>query len=204
MNICSFALHLQCLFSSIVLQQDDAKFHWLHWFCHGYIGFSPVCVFKWIFQMGPQTACPIGCIGALVAFVWLSSTVSSQMLPQATCLRGCIVTLVAFVWLFFHCVFSNVSSNGLSERIQSHIGCICMALLHCVFSNVSSNRLHERMHSHIGCICLTFLHCAFSNVSSNCLPEKIQNHTVCICLAFFHCVFLNVSLNYLDQSVHCT
>ena len=53
-------------------------------------------------------------------------------------------------WLPFpQCVFSIVSSNRLSERMHSHIGCICLALLHCVFSNVSSNRLHKTMHSHI-------------------------------------------------------
>ena len=51
------------------------------------------------------------------------------------------------------------------EWMQSHIGCICLAFLHCVFSNVSSNGLYRRMHNHIGCICLSFLHCVFSNVS---------------------------------------
>ena len=39
-------------------------------------------------------------------------------------------------------------------------------LHHCVFSNVSSNCVPEKMHIHTGCICLAFLHCAFSNVSS--------------------------------------
>ena len=69
-----------------------------------------------------------------------------------------------------------MSSNGLPERMNSHIGCICLTFLHCAFSNVSSNRLHQRMHSHIGCICLTFLQCAFSNVPSNCLPGRMQSH----------------------------
>ena len=32
-------------------------------------------------------------------------------------------------------------------RMQSHIGCICLTFLCCVFSNVSSNRLPERMHN---------------------------------------------------------
>ena len=46
-----------------------------------------------------------------------------------------------------------------------------LTFLHCVFSNVSSNGVHERMHNYTGCICLPFLHCAFSNVSSNYLPQ---------------------------------
>ena len=43
------------------------------------------------------------------------------------------------------------------------VECTCLTFLHRVFSNESSNGLPERMHSHIGCICLTFLHCVFSN-----------------------------------------
>ena len=44
--------------------------------------------------------------------------------------------------------------------MQSHTGCMCLAFLHCVSSNVSSNGLYERIHSYIDCICLTlkFLH----------------------------------------------
>ena len=34
---------------------------------------------------------------------------------------------------FLRCVFSNVSSNHMSENIQNHIGCICRYF---VFSNV--------------------------------------------------------------------
>ena len=75
---------------------------------------------------------------------------------------------------FPHCVFSNMSSNCLPERIHSHTGCICLAFLHCVFSNESSKRLPFSMHNHTGCIYLSFLHCAFSNVSSNHLPERMQ------------------------------
>ena len=51
---------------------------------------------------------------------------------------------------FLHCEFSNVPSNYLPEKRQSHIGCICLAFLRYEFSNVSSNRLPEKMHSHIG------------------------------------------------------
>ena len=73
-------------------------------------------------------------------------------------------------YVFFHrCVFSNVSSNLLPEKMHSHIGCTCLTFLHYAFSNVSSNCLPEKMHSHIGCIYLTFRHCAFSNVSPTAL-----------------------------------
>ena len=65
----------------------------------------------------------------------------------------------------------DVSSNCLTEKMQNHIGFICLAtlvvLLYCVSSNVFSNCLLEKRHSHTGCMCSTFLHCAFSNVSSN-------------------------------------
>ena len=47
----------------------------------------------------------------------------------------------------------DVSSKCPVERMQSHIGCICLTFLHCVFSNVSSNCPPERMHSRIGCMC---------------------------------------------------
>ena len=83
---------------------------------------------------------------------------------------------------FLHCVFSNVSSNGLPQRMHSRTGCIYLTFLQCVFSNVSSKRLPEWMHNHIGCICLSFLHCEFSNVSSKHLPERMQSHTGCIFL----------------------
>ena len=62
--------------------------------------------------------------------------------------------------------------------MQNHIGCICSTFPHCVFSNVSSNCLPERMQSHIGCICSTFLHCAFSNVSCV-LSMSNWNHEDC-------------------------
>ena len=39
--------------------------------------------------------------------------------------------------------------------------CIGLTFLHCVFSNASSNCLHEKMQSHIGCICMTDIHCVF-------------------------------------------
>ena len=64
-------------------------------------------------------------------------------------------SMCRFSLTFLYCAFSNVSSKPLHNRIQSHIGCICLTFLHCAFSNVSSNCLPDRMHSHIGCICLT-------------------------------------------------
>ena len=93
---------------------------------------------------------------------------------------------------FLHCVFSNVSSNRLPGQRQNHIGCICLIFLHCAFSNVSSNCLPEQKQTHIGYICLTFRRCAFSNVSLNCLPDRIQSHIDCICLTFLHCVFFHM------------
>ena len=52
----------------------------------------------------------------------------------------------------FHCVFSNVSSNGLPEKTHSRIRCICLTLLHCAFSNVSSKNLDQCMQNYTGCI----------------------------------------------------
>ena len=34
---------------------------------------------------------------------------------------------------------------------------ICLTFLHCVFSNASSNCISEKMHTHISCICLVFV-----------------------------------------------
>ena len=50
--------------------------------------------------MCPQIACPSRCKVALVAFVWLFSTMRFQMSFQITCLRQCKTTLIAFAWLF--------------------------------------------------------------------------------------------------------
>ena len=97
----------------------------------------------------------------------------------------------------FDSVFSNVSSNSMPVRMQSHIGCICSTFLHCASLNVSSNHLPEMQHNHIGCICLTFPHCAFSNVSSNCLPEMMHNHTGCIYLIFSPLCFFKCLLKSL-------
>ena len=67
---------------------------------------------------------------------------------------------------FLHCAFSCVSSNGLPERMQSHIGYICLTFPHCACSCVSSNCLPERMQSHIGCICFTSGQLAYAIVET--------------------------------------
>ena len=96
--------------------------------------------------------------------------------------------MACFSLTFLLRAFSNVSSNVLPEKRQSHIGCICLIFLHYASSNVSSNCLPEMMHNHTGCICLTFLHCDFSNVSSNGLHERMHSHNGRT-LSFSHCVF---------------
>ena len=106
------------------------------------------------------------CICWLFSFIMLHHPCSS-VCPKAG------VKLHCFYFTFLHCVFSNVSSNCLSEKMYSHIGCIYLTFLLCEFSNVPAKNLDQSMQSHIGYICLTFLHCAFSNVSSNCLAEKM-------------------------------
>ena len=50
--------------------------------------------------------------------------------------------------------------------MKSHIDCICLTSPHCVFSNVSSNGLPGKMNSHIGCICLTLWHLRHQSFSS--------------------------------------
>ena len=84
----------------------------------------------------------------------------------------------------FFRALSNVSSNGLYVKMNSHIDCTYLTFLHCAFSNVSSNGLSERVQSHIGCICLAFLHCAFSNVSPICFSQKMHTHIGCTCMIF--------------------
>ena len=58
--------------------------------------------------------------------------------------------MVKLIALSFSDVFAflNVTSMHLDRRMHSHIGCICLAFLHCVFSNVSSNGM-PAMKSHL-------------------------------------------------------
>ena len=90
----------------------------------------------------------------------------------------------------------------LDQSMHSHIGCTCLTFLHCVFSNVSSNGLPEWLRSHTDCICLIFLHCVFSNVFSKHLHKKMQSHTGCICKTLLLCVSSDVSSNYLHERKH--
>ena len=85
---------------------------------------------------------------------------------------------------FQDCALTNVFSNCLPVRMNSHIGYICMTFLYCEISNVSSNGLPVRMQSRIGCICLTSLHCVFLNATSMRLHEKRQSCIGYICLIF--------------------
>ena len=95
-----------------------------------------------------------------------------------------------FALVFLHHAVLSVPINCLPEMVEVHL--LSGHLFDSVLSNVSSNSMPVRMQSHIGCICLTFLHCASLNVSSNCLPEKKHSRTDYICLAFLNCVFSNV------------
>ena len=149
------------------------------------------------------------------------------MSPQITCMKRCLLlsqTGSGYIcWSFLHCMFSNVSSSCLPERMYSNRGYICLTFSHCVCSHMSphiawredakSHCLHlfdffhcvfwrdsskclpERMHNCIGCVCATLLHCVFSNASPNHLLERMQIHTACICEIFLRCVLTHVFLN---------
>ena len=62
--------------------------------------------------------------GAALTTTWEPNHHHHPILPR--------IILLAFL----RCVFSNLSSSCLPERMQSHTGC---TFLHCVFSNESSN-----------------------------------------------------------------
>ena len=96
-----------------------------------------------------------------------------QMSPQIASPRGCIVDMSHWLHLFvfFHCVSSDVSTNGLPKRMPNYCKCICLTFLHCAFFNVDSKNLDQSRQSHTGCICSAFPHCVFSNVSSNGVHE---------------------------------
>ena len=114
-------------------------------------------------------------IVALVAFLWLFSTVRFHMLPQMAFIKGFIVAYVAFVWLFSTVHFQMILQTPCQRRGKVTLVAFVLLLL--------------RIHSRIRCICLIFLHCAFSNDPSNSVPEKRHNRIGCICLNFLHCAF---------------
>ena len=62
-----------------------------------------------------------------------------------------------YEYVYVTCV-TYVMNNFIPNSV--FIGFICLTLFDCAFSNVSSNCLHEKRQSHI-CYCLTFLHCPF-------------------------------------------
>ena len=88
-------------------------------------------------------------------------------------------------FLFPQHIFSSISLHDLPD-------CISLTF-YGAFPNVPSNCVPERMQTHIGCICIIFVHCAPSNVSSHCLQQMMQNHTGCICLTFLHCAVSSMS-----------
>ena len=109
-------------------------------FSSGYCYWSfSTCVFKCLFYMCAWIVALIHCL---------------HLFDFSLCAFRCLLKLLASEdarshWLhlftFLHCAFSNVSSNCLPVRMQSHIDCICSTFPHCVFSNVSSNGLPDRM-----------------------------------------------------------
>ena len=163
---------LQCAFSNVSSNDFSERMH-------SHIGY--ICLTFLHFEVSNLS---LNCLPVRmqshIGCICFFSTVSFKMCPQSAWITGCKVTLVAFVW-FFSSAFSNVSSNDYSERMQSHIGCICLTFLHFEVSNPSSNCLPVRMQSRISCICLTFLHCVFPNVSANGLDGKRHSHIDCIC-----------------------
>ena len=58
-------------------------------------------------------------------------------------------------------VFSCVPSDGGAGRMHGNTDYICLILLYCVFSNVSSNCLPQRMQNYTGGVCWTFLTMGF-------------------------------------------
>ena len=73
--------------------------------------------------------------------------------------------------ILLHCVFSNVSSNCLPQRMQNYTGGICWTFLHYGLSYVSSKNLDQ---SHTGCICFVFLHCGFSKFPQIACPRRCK------------------------------
>ena len=94
--------------------------------------------------------CLRGCVITLVALVPLFSTVRFQMAYP----RGCIVALIAFVWFFSTVDFQMCPQTAC---LRGFIGCICLTFLRCVFSNVPSKHLPEKMHSHTALVAFVWL-----------------------------------------------
>ena len=78
----------------------------------------------------------------LVQFVFLTATPIPDSVSHS---NSPVWKSITIMLDRFPCVSLNVSSNCLPERMHSNIGCICSIFLFLVFSNVSSNGLLERM-----------------------------------------------------------
>ena len=89
--------------------------------------------FVWLFstvcfQMSPQIACPRRGIVTLVAFVWPFSAVRFQMTLQITCLKGNKVALVEFAWLFSTVSFHMCpQSVCINERIVTLVAFVWLS-----------------------------------------------------------------------------
>ena len=135
--IATFALHLQCLFSSIVLHGMMQSFTDCIGFVMVTLAFLQCAFSNESSNCGPQQMqSHICCIClALPGFCAFSNVSSNWMVEMQQSHTGCICMT------FRHCVFTNESSNCLLEWMQSQIGCISLTFLHCVFSDGSSNCL---------------------------------------------------------------
>ena len=98
-----------------------------------------------------------GCICISFLHFVLSNVSSNCLLLRLHCRIGCI-------YLIILCIFKRVFRLPAQEDTKSH-WLHFFTFLHCAFLN----GLPERMQSRIGCICLAFLHGACSNASSKLL-----------------------------------
>ena len=97
--------------------------------------------------------------------------------------------------ILLHCVFSNVSSNCLPQRMQNYTGGICRTFLHYGLSYVSSKNLDQ---SHTGCIFLTFLHCVFKWFLK--LPAREDAKLHCLHLLDLYLLWAFICLLKLEAS----
>ena len=97
--------------------------------------------------------------------------------------------------ILFHIVLNHHFKGGT----DTFIGFISFTFLFGVFSNLSSNGLSEWMHKHIYCISLACIHCEFWNDFSICLPDGMHSHTFGTWLTCLHCVFFLQMYEYLQR-----
>ena len=123
------------------------------------------------------------------------------------CLFKCLVKL--FDWKdarsqslhlvgFSPVCFSNVFSNGMTGRMQSHTSCICPIFLHCTFSKVSSNCLPERRHICIGCIFWLFSTVSIQ-MSGQIVSLQVCKVTLVTFVWLFSSVFFKCVLKWHDR-----